>query len=272
MSVTLLHLSDLHFGAKDLHLRDVLSQGIDKGLVGFYNLKLNPKRRFNPKNRQAALDKALQLPWDQLAFSGDVSSLSLDLEFTLAKEALSPFFEKPNPLFIPGNHDYYTNNAKFENRLESTFGEVLPKFQNGVCSVDIDKKWRAILVNQAAPNAFYDSRGWFNVEAFEAELQKAKGKRIVVIGHYAAFLPQGIKEAKLHKLFNLEKFETLLLEANVELYLHGHIHKSWAHRPFADKKLQTVCSGGTARHAKGPWAGFHLITLGDEVSIQRVLP
>ena len=88
MSTTLLHLSDLHFGAKDLHLKEVLSQGVDKGLLGFYNLKLNPSRRFSSKTRNAALTKALQLPWDQLAFTGDISSLSLDCEFAIAKEAL----------------------------------------------------------------------------------------------------------------------------------------------------------------------------------------
>ncbi|MDX2470089.1 MAG: metallophosphoesterase [SAR324 cluster bacterium] len=270
MAITLLHLSDLHFGAKDLNLGQVISQGVDKGLLGFYNLKLNPSRRFSPKTRKAALDKALQLPWDQLAFTGDLTSLSLDSEFTNAKEALAPFLQKPNPLIIPGNHDCYTANATYDQRLEKAFGEYLPTFDQAIASIALDDQWQAILVNQAEPNAFYDSRGWFEEDALRLALEQARDKRIVVMGHYAACLPQGIKEAKMHKLRNVEVFEQILKDAGAELYLHGHIHKSWAHRPYSSHKLQTVCSGGTARHAKGAWAGFHLITLGDEVNIQRV--
>ena len=62
-----------------------------------------------------------------------------------------------------------------------------------------------------------------------------------------------------------------LKDVKADLYLHGHIHKSWSFKPFAELPLVSINSGGSCRYKEGYWSGIHRIHLNEkEIAVERL--
>lgn len=266
----LLHLSDLHFGDGDLSLAEVLQGGVDKSLVGFLNRRLNPSRAFPGKLREEVLAMALDLKWDLLVITGDLTNLSHPKEFQAARRALQPLIDKGRLLVMPGNHDRYTKKAR--GLFEDHFGELQPpkSLVPGVLEEDLGE-YRLFFLEQTRARPVHSAQGrnFFSFSAMLEYLEEVPQKRIFA-GHYPAHLPGHVTEGPLHRLQDLKEFERFLLQAEAKAYLHGHIHQSYSHRPVKGEDLQVIDSGGCCRHRTGEKAGFHLLELGEAVAVTRI--
>ncbi len=269
--IRLLHLSDLHFQAARHPLSKLLGQG-NKSLLGYLNLKFNRARAFPSPLRETILAKAQNLDWDFACLSGDLTNLSLEEEFTVAQSALSPLAKKGPLLLCAGNHDRYTPSAS--GRIERFFKHAWPYDQTTPLPFtrELGEGWWMLHLDQAIARGWTSSQGRLSIPLtlLQNTLEKQKGKKWIVLGHYPLFLPPGVKESSKHRIEQMEAIGEILLKEGVRLYLHGHLHQSWCFNPREGVALQAVNSGGCCRFERGSKAGFHLIELSQTAQVRRI--
>jgi len=272
----LIHVSDLHFGDQLMHFSHLQSaHGVfSKRLLGLLNYRLFRSKSFLPAIRQTLLQQLETMEWDYLVISGDLTILALEKEFLAARKALDPIFQKGKVFLTAGNHDRYVSQAVRTDFLKRYFGDCFPWNQAGTPKYyELTNRYVIYEIDQSLPRPPFSARGRVQTDlktvARHMKQQYPKHKKIV-FGHYPAFLPQGIKESFHHRLANQGQLQDFLLENDVDLYLHGHLHRSWAFSPSAPHNLVSVNSGGCCRHAEGKWAGFHRITLGETPLVERI--
>ena len=280
--LTILHVSDFHFTDTELNYSQLRQSNelFTKKSIGLFNLKLKRARHFKLSQQAKILTKLLTLTWDYLIITGDLTSLASETEFCLAKEKLSPLIKKGPVIIIPGNHDYYTPKALVQDFFKLHFSENNPginKNDSGQLPlIQLNDHIIVFSVNMVQPAPFYSSRGYLSNEVLTQyqDLFKTeyKGHIKIAIGHYPVFLPKGITEGYLHSFTGKKQLRSFLLENDIHLYLHGHIHKSWSFSPEVKNPLISINSGGACRYANGEWAGFHQIEINDQkIEINRRL-
>ena len=267
--LTIVHLSDLHFFDSNLLLKRLLRSRafFSKRLVGMLNVKLRRKNLFEEDTYRRLLDCVKKLHWDYLVISGDLTNLSTEGEFLKARELLEPLIKKGRVILTAGNHDRYVRSALRPDPMERYFGDCFPfrKSESGNCSfptVELDDGVVLFELELATPRFLFSSRG--KIKSDLTAIRNLIGKkysrfRKIAVGHYPAFLPETISEGYLHKLSKRGVLRNFLIDNDIDLYLHGHIHKSWAFSPVEGSGLVCVNSGGCCRYEEGDWAGFHVI-------------
>ena len=86
-SLTILHLSDLHFSAYPKNWE----QWFSKRLLGAANWWLNRSSKYPPQRYLQLIEVVRQMGWDHLVISGDLTQLALPEEFAKARMALRPY-------------------------------------------------------------------------------------------------------------------------------------------------------------------------------------
>ena len=90
MSFILTHLSDLHFNAYP----EKMSDWNLKRVLGAANLYMK-RAKHHPLSRNRLLVKrVLELEWDHLVISGDLTQLGLEHEFEQARKELDPLLQE----------------------------------------------------------------------------------------------------------------------------------------------------------------------------------
>ncbi len=103
-SLTILHLSDLHFNAYPKNWE----QWFSKRLLGAANWWLNRSSKYPSQRYLQLIEVVRQMGWDHLVISGDLTQLALPEEFAKARMALRPLLQDQERVsIVPGNHDYY---------------------------------------------------------------------------------------------------------------------------------------------------------------------
>lgn len=232
----LVHLSDLHFGA------------VEPGL---------------PELLRAAVIAAKP---DLVAVSGDLTMRGLASEYQQAKAFLDSI---PLPqLVVPGNHDVQ-GTWKFWERF-------LMPWQNYRCIVqpDLEPQWRrrdmiVIGANSARPAGWYWdwSRGRLSQRQMAGLVSATthadpEALRVLVVHHPPAAPPGGTPR---HLLGRLKEFTNAVNHAGVDLVLSGHFHMSYAQilqlkpGPAARSCVLSSVSTATSHRRKGEPNGFHVI-------------
>ena len=280
-SLAIIHLSDLHFFDSDLQLRHLLrSRSVfSKRLVGLLNAKLHRKKRWRETVRRRLLGSVEKRHWDYLVISGDFTNLSTEREFMRAREGLDPLIKKGNVILTAGNHDRYVRSALQPDLMVRYFGDCFPfrkSETDDLSSPAMELNSEVVLfeLEQAVPRCIISSKGKIlsdlAVVQFAARGKYAHHTKIAV-GHYPAFLPKTVSEAYWHSLAKRREMQKFLVESEMDLYLHGHIHKSWTTSPVRDNRLICVNSGGCCRHKEGVWSGYHAIRIENgNIQIDRI--
>ncbi|MDT8446750.1 MAG: metallophosphoesterase [bacterium] len=261
-----LHLSDLHFGDGQLSLGLLQREGglFNKRLLGFANRKFNRKRRFAEERKLALIEYCMDLDFDYLILSGDLTHLSTSAEFLEARAALEPLLSKVpgRVLLTAGNHDRYTRSATQEKLLELHFGDCFPfidtEHQGPHFLID-PQGWMFLELPMSRPTGLH-SKGklaW-NLQAYRDLLAAYPNHQKLLYGHYPLVYPGGQSEAFSHSLAGRKEVLQLLKQPGVRGYLHGHIHHSWAFQPFAETDFWSVNAGGSVKE------GGYLISLSAE--------
>lgn len=270
----ILHISDIHIGCHYISPKDIFS----KRLLGFINYKIKRQHLFPEVNREKLLKKLLKLDWELCLITGDVTNLSTEYEFEKAFQYLEPLFEKGKVIIFPGNHDRYVTSSTNPDLMTKYLGEYMPKWKmeedGGYFFMTPDEHSVIVGFDMTLPQPFYNSQGHISYSLLEkcaVDLNlNYPDKQRIAVGHYPVWIPKGVKHGFFHELENKEIFSDFLLKNHFQLYLHGHLHKSWKHKPFTDNPITMVNSGGCIRNDSGKWAGFHRIILkGDHIKVER---
>ncbi|MDH5560214.1 MAG: metallophosphoesterase [Deltaproteobacteria bacterium] len=279
----IVHVSDFHFAPKNVGFLNFLSKEdlISKRLIGWLNYQYNRRPYFKDQLKENLIAKLNQIEWDYLIITGDLTNVASEMEFKIAREYLDPLIKKGKVILTAGNHDRYTQSSLKQDWLKKYFPDCYPYRKANLKGQDqnilsLDEETVLLGIDMSAPRNWFSSRGSINGELNQYQeilSNHYKNHFKIVIGHYPAFLPEEIQQRKLHSLENIKLFQEFLMNCGIDLYLHGHIHKTWSFKPVENHTLTSVNSGGCCRHSSGPWAGFHRLTIQEkEATIQRVLP
>jgi predicted phosphodiesterase len=291
-SLTLVHFGDLH----------VWRRGMDgdffpKRFLGRANMALHRGGKFPAEAARRVAERLAGEQADWMLFAGDVSTGALRAEFLAGRALLKPVFERwgDRLIAIPGNHDRYTPRATRDRLFERLFlrrdgdggndgdggsgcmsGSGDDAGVNNPFAVDLNATWTLVGVDCAVPRRVISAG---RVTPFLLadldrllERQRARGRRLIVMGHYPLAYPASGMASWEHALRPIERQAMLeiLRSRGVELYLHGHKHRRCLLR--AGGLLHVDCgSAGMAGKDEARRPGYVRIVLdGDPSSAPRV--
>ncbi|MCL5271339.1 MAG: metallophosphoesterase [bacterium] len=259
--LTLVHFGDLH----------VWRWGWDgdfyiKRAFGLANLVLRRARAFPPGVAGAVAARLVTEQADYAVFSGDLSTTSLRREFEAGRELLEPLLDRWRERFIaiPGNHDRYTPRAA-EGRLFERLG--LPAAGENPFVTDLDGGWTLVGIDLSTPRPF-SARGRFGPDLLARvgdllSAQRARGRRLAVMGHYPLVYPACVPTAWSHGLAGRAELRQALERTGVAVYLHGHKHYRW--RVDRGGVVYLNCgSAGMAGHDRARRPGYVKLRLGPD--------
>ena len=275
----LLHISDLHFGKNTLRKRDFLS----KRATGYINQKLRRKKTFNGSIRNQVLTYVQNNKHDFLCISGDVTNLAYEREFIEAKEKLNPVIDFKKTFLIPGNHDRYVKSATKADFMQTYFSYICPftwekRKQLGFVIRKLTNKILLIGIDMSVPRTYMSARGKINKKTLNSCRETLKNREYdgcvkIVVGHYPVWVPDQVHDGYLHQLSGKKIMREFLLENEIDLYLHGHVHRSWVIKPYKDSKLICINSGGCCKE-DSVVTGFHKIQIKEDnkIQIKKMIP
>ncbi len=224
---TLVHISDLHFGAIREETLDPLASHIEN---------LAPAA---------------------LVISGDLTQRARSSQFKAAARFLKRLPCK-NILVVPGNHDIPLWNPlrRFINPRRDFFRYITPDtypvYEDDIVSV----------IGIDTSRSFTVSNGRINSEQLGRirsyfESRPASSCRVVV-AHHPFVVPEEDKDARL--VGRAERALSDVLEDEVDLLLTGHRHLAWV-RDFGTSLLTVHCGTTTSLRTRGEQNGFHEIVI-----------
>ena len=275
MRATIIHISDLHFHSYPQNLSEFNA----KRILGATNLLIRRAREFPLKRAKLLVEIIQKMEWDHLVISGDITQLSLEKEFSLAREILDPLLIKSERVtVIPGNHDRYINQHDGTDLFTKYFGEFFGK--NEIHVSEINQKWVLVGWDSAHPNDLRTAAGTVKsstIRATEKLLHNFPDQtNFIVVNHYPLTFPEDWKFDRSHELYNLIPVRNWILQnSQIRIYLHGHIHLNWLHRLPRDSAPELLLVNSAASCSKlynGQISSFHQIVLEDsKVKVNPIL-
>ncbi len=275
MSATIIHISDLHFHSYPHKLVEFNA----KRVLGSINLLFRRAREFPIKRAELLVERINQMKWDHLVISGDITQLSLEREFSLARETIDPLLNKKDRVtIIPGNHDRYFDNQIGEDLFAKYFGEFFGK--NEIHSSKINDDWHLLGWDSTHHNDLRTSSGTVKISTIRATenfIQNLSDKtKFIIANHFPLTFPEGWKIDRSHELYNLVPVRNWILQnPQIRLYLHGHIHTNWVHSLSRDLAPDLTLVNSAASCSKlytGQISSFHQIVLEDNnVKVKPIL-
>ena len=218
-------IGDIHLYNLELRPR----QWFSRRIMGHTNLLLNRRFRFYHALLNPLMDKIRDIKPDLVLCSGDVTTTSLEGEFTDIAKYFKPLSKEIPTVIVPGNHDRYTFRASRKKRMETLLEGVMP--DSFPYYRRLSDRWHLIGLDSAIPQILM-SRGALGrkqFSAFEMQLrQMTKEDALVLLCHYPASSPPGIPNSWAHNLAEAPQLRKLIESCPARiLYMHGHIHQPW---------------------------------------------
>lgn len=229
---TILHLSDLHFGALDKQLLPPLLERIDA---------LHP---------------------DLIAISGDLTQRARRGQFREARAFLAEL--RAPVLVVPGNHDVPLFDLAV--RFLDPLAHYRRYISDDMSPVYDDGEIVAVGLNSTRSMLFAHGKGRLNVDQIEharARLSLAPtGALRVVVTHHPFDLPAG--HAEHHLVGRADVAMSALAAAGADLFLAGHLHVSHVGRTaeryrIAGHSALVVQAGTLSRRGRGEVNTFNLL-------------
>jgi 3',5'-cyclic AMP phosphodiesterase CpdA len=246
----LAHFSDPHISTmKDARIRDVLS----KRLYGYLRWKLHRGTEHHGPVLSALLDDLQIHRPDHIAITGDLTHLSLPIEFQKVKKWLQSIGKPHQVTVIPGNHDAYvptewsrthahwteymlSDNTSAPLSSPSRVSRLFP-------SLRVRDSVAIIGVCTAHPSAPYLAVGGIGRDQFRKlekimdQAYRLKLFRVILIHHP----PVTGTVSWRKRLTDAAEFRALVKQYGAELILHGHSHRAVrGHLPVPYGKVQVV--------------------------------
>jgi len=174
---------------------------------------------------------------NHIAITGDLTNLSLGIEFALVRNLLlDSGFSSRDISIIPGNHDRYTKGSEIQRRFEAYLSPFMTSDPNTDCEegtypfIRLRNGVAIIGLNSALHQPFLVARGELGKEQIgrlrKCLLNREVRKRFMVfLIHHP---PYRHPRKHLHKIEGLQDYEDFLATVSnlPSLILHGHLHKN----------------------------------------------
>lgn len=250
------HISDLHFSK----ISKGLGQFFSKAWLGNLNLLLRRSYDYSSKQPYALIKQLKKENVTDVIISGDLTTTSSKIEFTLAKQFTDHLqSEDLNLYLIPGNHDHYTKQA-YRHQI---FYQYFPKkhssdlpynlLDHGVTAKKLTSGWWLVLMDTTLATSLTSSNGYFSKQT-ETHLSNLlekipKQEKILLVNHFPFFQHDKPKRRLKRGL----ALETILQNhPSIQLYLHGHTHRKCV-ADLRQNKLPIILDSGSASYRHGSW-------------------
>jgi 3',5'-cyclic AMP phosphodiesterase CpdA len=224
--VRIAHFSDVHA----LSLEGVRPwQFLNKRVAGYLNLRLNRRDKHPVRLFRAIVDDLNARPVDHVIVTGDLTNLSLEPEFRLAREILDGIRIGPSAVtVVPGNHDVYTLGALRDRFFWSLLAPYATSDAGTAVEFPLVRVRGDIAIiglSTALPSPPPLADGWLGksqLAALAEKLAALDGKFRIVALHHP---PYTNRHALLRGLRDRGRLQKLLARLGAELVLHGHEHR-----------------------------------------------
>jgi 3',5'-cyclic AMP phosphodiesterase CpdA len=260
-TIRIAQISDMHCYRVALSPTQFLS----KRWVGNINVLFNRRLKYHKDPNPALIELFDDLDVDHVILSGDLTTTALPSEFQVARDFADRIEARGIQVHaIPGNHDNYTKHSLREKTFyryfeQETSGHGLSMRNDGVALKPLGPGWWWIGVDTTLPTPLFSAIGRFT-KAIETKLEEAldkvpKGDRIVLTNHFPMF--STIHHS--HDMRRCDALRALLVRwPNVEVYLHGHVHRQ-SITDHRSSGLPIILNSGSCGFKRR--ATFHLIDL-----------
>lgn len=279
------HFSDLHL----LSLEGVpIRRFLNKRLTGWANLRLKRGSIHRAAYVKAIAREVAKSRIDHAIITGDLSNLSLEPEFELARQVLERDLglDPARVTIVPGNHDVYTKGAQTSHRfegffaawLESDFPELVDP-RRGVRFPVVKLRGVAAIVglSSAVPRPPFVAAGELGSAQLEALARvlvhpEVKRRTLVLAIHHPPVEEESRMKTRLHGLPDAPALLSLLAPLSHGLVVHGHLHRRILRMlPTLTGRLHQVGATSASLHhdAADRMAGFNLYEV-DERGVGRI--
>jgi len=193
--------------------------------------------------------------FDRLIFSGDATAMGFEQEVEHAAGLLGLHGDEcPAGLAVPGNHDYCTVTSVREGLFERAFAPWLVGERVGEATYPFAQRvgpaW-LIAVNSSTANRWpWDARGGVGadqLQRLEELLDRLDDGPRILVTHYPVVLASGRRERKVRALRDLDDLLRVANRGGVDLWLHGHRHKSYHHYKSKLAPFPVICAGSATQ-------------------------
>ncbi len=218
-------IGDIHAYSLNVRARRLLSRRI----LAQSNLWINRRFRFNHALLAPLMDQVRAVEPDLVLCSGDITTTSLEDEFTDVMNHFRPLAEQTPVVVVPGNHDRYTFKSRRKRRMEEMLEGLMPhEFPH---HRQLSPKWRLIALDSGIPNVL-TSRGALGEAQFAALSRSLHDtpadQGVVLLCHYPAATPPGMPNSWAHNLREAAALRRMLTDCPQPiLFMHGHVHQPW---------------------------------------------
>ena len=183
MKKTIIHISDLHFHKYPKNF----CEWKPKRFLGAANTFFRRAGQFPIERSKKLVEQIKKMKWDHLVISGDLTQLSLESEFILAREILDPLLnDKTKVTIVPGNHDRYVVQNINKDLFTKYFGNFFGK--KNVHLKEINSDWIIIGWDSAHPNGWLSAAGTVRrstiVETEKIIQGFSKEKNFIIVNHF----------------------------------------------------------------------------------------
>ncbi len=226
------HISDLHLPIKK---KPKYKELFNKRIIGFINWHLNRKNNHSDNIIRDLINDLKKQGSDHLIVSGDLVNLSLEDEYINASKILKKISIPENISVVPGNHDCYIQ-MDFDKSITHwkdyiKTDVVLSKYfkmkKNTFPYLKVRNEIALIGLSTAIPTLPFMCYGKIGkdqlrkLEDIFIYLSKKNYFKILILHHPI----HKIGTFNYKGLIDNDKLIKLLDDYNIELLLHGHLHK-----------------------------------------------
>jgi 3',5'-cyclic AMP phosphodiesterase CpdA len=266
-AIRLAHVSDIHVTAPACAWRP--EDWFNKRLTAWVNLRLLGRGyRFRHADHVlGALAAELRAGnFDRILFSGDATALGFEEEVARAAHLLG--LGRPDPLpglAVPGNHDYCTVTAMASGHFERHFAP----WQEGQrinsalypFAQRVGPAW-LVALNSSTPNRWpWDASGVVGpdqLRRLEDLLDRLDPGPRILVTHYPVRLASGRREHRHHALRDLDEVVAVCQRGGIGLWLHGHRHGPYHHRPSDFAPFPVICAGSATQSGRWSYGTYTL--------------
>jgi 3',5'-cyclic AMP phosphodiesterase CpdA len=266
----LAHLSDVH-----LALRPRLCQLAGKRGLGRINWHRGRKYIHRRETLDAVTRDLKTIATDFVAVTGDLTNLSLPIEYAAARAWLETLGPPRDVAVIPGNHDAYVPAAL--GGPEKAWGDYMRGDDDAPSGAFPFVRHREgialIALSSALPTGPFMATGLLGAEQlarFARALEQTRNSFRVVLIHHP---PETPASRRLRRLVDAAEFRDVLAAQGADLVLHGHDHRraiTWLDGP--GKKIPAVGAPSASAHAAHHHenaGGYNLFQIAAEGSTWR---
>jgi 3',5'-cyclic AMP phosphodiesterase CpdA len=270
----LAHLTDVH-----LALQPRLYQLAGKRGLGRINWHRGRKYIHRRETLDAVTRDLKTIATDHIAVTGDLTNLSLPIEYAAARAWLETLGPPHDVTAIPGNHDAYVPAAL--GGPEKAWGDYMRGDDGAPSGTFPFVRHRdgiaLIALSSALPTGPFMATGLLGepqLARFAQALEQTRGSFRVVLIHHPAETPP---RRRLRRLIDAAEFRRVLAAHGADLVLHGHDHRraiTWLDGP--EQKIPAVgapsASAQTAHHHEnaGGYNVFQIAANGNAWRCQMV--